>query len=81
MRDLGRYPRDHEPSDDPDKEAERLFALRLRKSLSSERFQPDAAAELKDLKAKTQQAEEDADAGRAKARAEALRIEPRGGGA
>ena len=50
VRKLGHYPREHEPSDDPDKECERVLPERLRQARSSELIQPDEAAELEELR-------------------------------
>ena len=49
VRTLGRYPVEHQASEDPDKEKERILAHNLRKARAAALFQPAEEAELAEL--------------------------------
>ena len=58
VRTLGRYPVEHQASEDPDKEKERILAHNLRKARAAALFQPAEEAELAQLAGMTQQLQE-----------------------
>ena len=62
VRTLGRHPVEHQASEDPDKEKERILAHNLRKARAAALFQPAEEAELEQLAAKTQELEEESQA-------------------